>query len=363
MSQTQRFDGDSIEAALEAAASTLGPDVVVTEARRIRHGGVMGFFARERYVVEAEAPIAEPVSVPVTAVQQTAVLPALAMPTALRSAAPMPAAPPETNVDLAFQALVDDIERREAATAVLAAPTAPPAAIPTAMPAPVRQSTLPPLDTIGPPPADPAPRPVAPPPAVAQPLPVATPAGKHAAEDDGDAWVAGLHRFVAQEDDTPTTLGSSGPHSAPELPRVEAVDAEEDQAGDFDEIDPLMAAETEPEPRMRRARVRGGDPAWNVRALRVLGVPGAICGRLDGLSAGSDLEWTMALEQAIEAEIPPPARATDLVCVYGQGRESAVKMLAAGVAGLPPGIIVIDGREVVATPAELALAIRALLPR
>lgn len=341
MSQTQRFDGDSIEAALEAAASTLGPDVVVTEARRIRHGGVMGFFARERYVVEAEAPIAEPVAVPVTVVPQAAVLPTAVLPPAA-----MPAAPPETNVDLAFQALVDDIERREAATAVLAPPP-PPAAIPTAMPAPVTQSTLPPLDTIGPPPAEAAPRPVAPPPAVAQPLPVATPAGKHAAEDDADAWVAGLHRFVADEEAaSPTTF--------------EEIDEEAD---DIDEIDPLMAAETEPEPRMRRARVRGGDPAWNVRALRALGVPGAICKRLDGLSAGSDLEWTMALEQAIEAEIPPPARATDLVCVYGQGRESAVKMLAAGVAGLPPGIIVIDGREVVATPAELALAIRALLPR
>ena len=55
MSQTHQFDGESIEAALAAAADTLGPNVQVAEARKVRKGGVLGFFAQERYEIEAFA--------------------------------------------------------------------------------------------------------------------------------------------------------------------------------------------------------------------------------------------------------------------------------------------------------------------
>ena len=54
MSSTrQRFEGSSIETALAAAVGSLGPDLEVAEARKVRRGGVLGFFAKERFEVLA----------------------------------------------------------------------------------------------------------------------------------------------------------------------------------------------------------------------------------------------------------------------------------------------------------------------
>ena len=62
MSSTrQRFEGSSIETALAAAVETLGPDLEVAEARKVRSRGLLGFFARERFEVLA-APKAAGVS-------------------------------------------------------------------------------------------------------------------------------------------------------------------------------------------------------------------------------------------------------------------------------------------------------------
>lgn len=47
----QRFDGTTIEEALAAAVAATGQEVDVVEAQRVRSGGVLGFFAKERYEV------------------------------------------------------------------------------------------------------------------------------------------------------------------------------------------------------------------------------------------------------------------------------------------------------------------------
>lgn len=55
MSRTrQRFEGPSIESALAAAVASLGPDLDVSDARKVRTRGVLGFFAKEHYEVLAE---------------------------------------------------------------------------------------------------------------------------------------------------------------------------------------------------------------------------------------------------------------------------------------------------------------------
>ena len=55
MSRTrQRFEGQSIESALAAAVASLGPHLEVSEARKVRSRGVLGFFAKEHYEVLAE---------------------------------------------------------------------------------------------------------------------------------------------------------------------------------------------------------------------------------------------------------------------------------------------------------------------
>ena len=54
MSQTrQRFEGTSIEHALAAAVASLGPDLEVSEARKVRSRGMLGFFAKEHFEVLA----------------------------------------------------------------------------------------------------------------------------------------------------------------------------------------------------------------------------------------------------------------------------------------------------------------------
>ena len=55
MSRTrQRFEGTSIENALAAAVASLGPDLEVSDARKVRSRGVLGFFAKEHFEVLAE---------------------------------------------------------------------------------------------------------------------------------------------------------------------------------------------------------------------------------------------------------------------------------------------------------------------
>lgn len=48
----QQYDGKTIEEALATAMETTGTDVEIVDAQRVRSGGVLGFFAKERYEVQ-----------------------------------------------------------------------------------------------------------------------------------------------------------------------------------------------------------------------------------------------------------------------------------------------------------------------
>lgn len=50
----QAFDGDTLEAALARVAEECGPHARITQAEKVRTGGVAGFFARERFEVLVE---------------------------------------------------------------------------------------------------------------------------------------------------------------------------------------------------------------------------------------------------------------------------------------------------------------------
>lgn len=50
----QAFDGDTLEAALARVAEECGPRARITQAEKVRTGGVAGFFARERFEVLVE---------------------------------------------------------------------------------------------------------------------------------------------------------------------------------------------------------------------------------------------------------------------------------------------------------------------
>lgn len=50
----QAFDGDTLEAALARVAEVCGPSARITQAEKVRTGGLAGFFARERFEVLVE---------------------------------------------------------------------------------------------------------------------------------------------------------------------------------------------------------------------------------------------------------------------------------------------------------------------
>ncbi|HVT77239.1 MAG TPA: hypothetical protein VHD87_09425 [Acidimicrobiales bacterium] len=261
MSNTQQFEGATIEAALAEAARVLGPNVQVAEARKVRSGGVAGFFAQERY--EVDAFVAEG---------------------ATRASKPK-------SMDDAFDALLAEAEGRDLVAAAATKPA----------------------------PAD-------------------------------NAWAKSLNDFLSE--DEPAVIP---PAPLPTTPTAPAAPAGKHYA--------KLAPEATEEARVKRARVAGGEPVWSTDNLLALGVPQKICDHIDTVWPTTDGEWTNALEQAIRKFSPSPARSTDIMCTLGQGRKSAIPILQASMIGIPPGIIYIDGVELVATPNELALAVRSLLPR
>ena len=269
MSNTQHFEGATIEAALAEAARVLGPNVQVAEARKVRKGGVGGFFAQERY--EVDAFIAHGAT----------------------------AASKPRSMDDAFDALLAEAEGRE-----LVAAARPPASV-------------------------------------------------------DNAWTKSLHEFLAEDEPLaqaepvvmePVVKPIAQPVAAPVAPPAGKHYAH-------------LAPEAAPEVRVKRARTVGGEPLWSTDNLLALGVPQKICDHVAALAPTTDAEWMSVLEQAIRKFSPHPARSTDIMCTLGQGRPSAIPILQAAMIGIPPGIIYVDGAELVATPTELALAVRALLPR
>ena len=135
----QRFEGRSIETALAAAVSCLGPDLEVAEARKVRSGGLLGFFAKERYeVLAAPKPAGVPEAVAAeaaTQIDQTlqslmARIEAEEQPPASFAASLAAAANPDWHADLA-----EFIGLEPAPGAALPPQTLPvPAVVPTAAP-------------------------------------------------------------------------------------------------------------------------------------------------------------------------------------------------------------------------------------
>lgn len=63
----QAFDGDTLEAALARVAEVCGPRARITQAEKVRTGGLAGFFARERYEVLVEVGEPDPASATIPA--------------------------------------------------------------------------------------------------------------------------------------------------------------------------------------------------------------------------------------------------------------------------------------------------------
>lgn len=177
-----------------------------------------------------------------------------------------------------------------------------------------------------------------------------------AAPEDFTALVRAALQRVPLEAEAPA---GAGPHPAPELldavagllphqelpvpaprpsPALEVLDEDDED----DELD---------------SPVRAG---WSLLALARAGVPAEILDRLPALDPDDDLGWLTALRDAIEDLVPPPARLGEgtSAVVDGIGVAGATQILRAGLAGITPGTLKMNGKKLRATAAELALAVR-----
>jgi hypothetical protein len=174
-----------------------------------------------------------------------------------------------------------------------------------------------------------------------------------ASPEDFTALVRAALQRVPLEAEAPA---GAGPHPAPELldavagllPRVEAP---------VPVPRPSLALEVLDEDDETEDPVNAG---WSLLALARAGVPSEILDRLPALDPEDDLGWLTALRDAIEDLVPPPARLGEgaSAVVDGIGVAGATQILRAGLAGITPGTLKMNGKKLRATAAELALAVR-----
>lgn len=174
-----------------------------------------------------------------------------------------------------------------------------------------------------------------------------------ASPEDFTALVRAALQRVPLETEAPA---GAGPHPAPEL---------------LDAVAGLLPREEAPVPTPRPSLALEvldeddeiedpGGVGWSLLTLARAGVPSEILDRLPVLDPEDDLGWLTALRDAIEDLVPPPARLGEgaSAVVDGVGVAGATQILRAGLAGVTPGTLKMNGKKLRATAAELALAVR-----
>lgn len=105
----------------------------------------------------------------------------------------------------------------------------------------------------------------------------------------------------------------------------------------------------------------GAAIGWSMEALSDLGLAPLVLERVAARDPRADLDWVAALAAAIEdiaAAIDPHASNVELT---GHGRHAAVDLIGGLCRGMRVGHLVVDGVRIEATPVELALGVRACL--
>lgn len=174
-----------------------------------------------------------------------------------------------------------------------------------------------------------------------------------ASPEDFTALVRAALQRVPLEAEAPA---GAGPHPAPELLDAVAGLLPREEAP-VPVPRPSLALEVLDEDDETEDPVNAG---WSLLALARAGVPSEILDRLPALDPEDDLGWLTALRDAIEDLVPPPARLGEgaSAVVDGIGVAGATQILRAGLAGITPGTLKMNGKKLRATAAELALAVR-----
>lgn len=319
MSQLKTYEAATIEEALRAVTIDLGDDIEIVEAVKERRGGVMGFFARECFVVTARSKTADAPPEAEAAFSEMLLEMASGVADTWDSGASRPAP------------LASRVNRAEDA----AAPTA---ALAPDMP------TMPEAKNDGRP----------------SELPDLPPLTRPAAHSPAQAGVIDLR------------TGRRRP--APMVPLLSAASDPNDHQG----VD-----ERPTRPSHLRRRLQGGDesgrpeqivmevdgpmidlrdsaPRWSLARLQMLHLPDSVLEAIELLDPGRDLEWVQSLSIAI-SKLKPLVGTDQVTYVIGHGRRSAPELIRGIPRGRIPTAIIIDGVRVKVTPDELALSIRACI--
>lgn len=369
MAESKRYSGRSLEEAMGKVNEALGPGAEIVEAKRVRRGGVLGLMKRD--VVEvvarprpARAPGADrarPSERPRAARAAAVDLTAQPRPEARggNGTRASSATVRRTDLDEQLSSLIDEVDLREERQ-LLQRPAAAPAAgrsgrrftdedlVPLAPEPQARRVAR----AGGPPRRD-----------------GAVPRARSAARPGP----AGVPRGSAGAGTARTSMPRRPGMRDPARPYAPVPAAVATQLDDLDDVAP-SAAEATPHPHSGATHtpVRAGaapsqeidlrerryGPAWSEEALRDLGLPDAVLELMPVAVLRGDLEWTVALEAAIRASVPAP---TMPVAMCGYGVHSAVKILESMLGGCAMGEMRLQDRSVMATPFEIALAVRQCL--
>ncbi len=300
MSQLKTYEAVTIEEALRAVNQDLGEDFEIVEAVKERRGGVMGFFARESFVVTARA----------------------------KDGAVTPRAPEQAFGDMLVEMASEvadtwePVPRTAEGANTISGGVANSAEHPPqpALPAPAQPSI-----------------PLSQPPAQAGVIDLRT--GRRrpapmvplitAANNEADAG-RGFERPVRPSHLRRRLLGDGSSGATEQY--VMEVDG------------PMID-------------LRDSVPRWSLARLEMLDLPDSVLEAVERLDPTRDLEWVQSLSIAI-SKLKPTPDAT-ISYVVGHGRRSAPELVRGIPNGRIPTALIIDGVRVKVTPDELALSIRA----
>jgi hypothetical protein len=358
-SATQQFDGSTIEEALGAAVASMGDDLEILEAQRVRRRRRFGVRREERFEVIA-APRSSPEEFDDVLRRMVERVDDREREHEVdlrgpRADATVDLRAPRGGVDLADS----DLSWWEGAEFVV--PDLPAAAATTTsaeLEIDVRTPRTALDDELfGPEPAR-QPQPIVAAGHEEEPAPQARLDPTRGAPGHGDAPDP-TAVFAPVSPRSTTTPGSADAADRPDLPTSETV-AHRPRHG----IQPSPDRRAAPDSAMPTSTMQtspAGATAWSLDALSDLGLAPLVIERVAARSPRADLDWVAALAGAIEdiaAAIDPHASNVELT---GHGRHAAVDLIGGLCRGMRVGHLVIDGVRVEATPVELALAVRSCL--
>jgi hypothetical protein len=389
LAELKRYSGRSLEEAMGKVNEALGPGAEILEAKRVRRGGVLGVMKRDVVEVVAKPrPARAPAASPGTRAERPSPVERAAANArrasvdrtpqpAPRAARAMRTEPRIEDFADQLHSLIDEVDLREDRQLLQRA--APPAPATAGSGRRFTDDDLAPLSD------EPAPRRAARITASAASAATATAAARATASASArrEAGTTPRPRTATR------TAASTAPRQAAPVRRSGARNpgrpyapaaalATSDELAEADErmmhgaafgsapssapapVDhaPVRAAQPGAGTQTIDLRERRYGPSWSEEALRDLGLPDVVLDLMPMAVLRTDLEWTVALEAAIRAIVPAP---TMPVAMCGYGPQSAVKILESMLGGCAMGEMRLQDRSVMATPFELALAVRQCL--